>query len=79
MQPAIHQETRTFTASMSGFLLQCIVGCIFYSVGLIIPRKSVCKLICLTRYKHPLKLCILLSLSHSRHLCLLVWRLKKEQ
>jgi hypothetical protein len=27
-----------------------------------------CKLICLTRYKHPLKFCILLSLSHSRHL-----------
>jgi hypothetical protein len=27
---------------MSGFLLQCIVGCIFYSVGLIIPRKSPC-------------------------------------
>jgi hypothetical protein len=27
---------------MSGFLLQCIVGCIFYSVGLIIPRKSAC-------------------------------------
>jgi hypothetical protein len=30
---------------MSGFLLQCIVGCIFYSVGLIIPRKSPCILI----------------------------------
>jgi hypothetical protein len=29
---------------MSGFLLQCIVGCIFYSVGLIIPRKSPCSL-----------------------------------
>jgi hypothetical protein len=29
---------------MSGFLLQCIVGCIFYSVGLIIPRKSLCML-----------------------------------
>jgi hypothetical protein len=27
---------------MSGFLLQCIVGCILYSVGLIIPRKSPC-------------------------------------
>jgi hypothetical protein len=25
---------------MSGFLFQCIVGCIFYSIGLIIPRKS---------------------------------------
>jgi hypothetical protein len=42
-----------------------------------------CKLICLTGYKHPLKLCILLSLSHSRHLSimssLLIWRLKNEQ
>jgi hypothetical protein len=27
---------------MSGFLFQCIVGCIFYSAGLIIPRKSPC-------------------------------------
>jgi hypothetical protein len=27
---------------MSDFLLQCIVGCIFYSFGLIIPRKSPC-------------------------------------
>jgi hypothetical protein len=33
---------------MSGFLLQCIVGCIFYSVGLIIPRKSPC---IITKYK----------------------------
>jgi hypothetical protein len=43
MQPAIHQEKNPdIYASMSGFLLQCIVGCIFYSVGLIIPRKSPC-------------------------------------
>jgi hypothetical protein len=35
-------KTRTFTASMSGFLLQCVVGCIFYSVGLVVPRKSPC-------------------------------------
>jgi hypothetical protein len=37
MQPTIHQrKSRIFIASMSGFTFQCIVGCIFYSAGLII-------------------------------------------
>jgi hypothetical protein len=31
----IRRKTRTFTASMSGFLLQCIVGCICYSLFLV--------------------------------------------
>jgi hypothetical protein len=42
MQPAIHQEKNPFTASMSGFLLQCIVGLHFLFRRLIIPRKSPC-------------------------------------
>jgi hypothetical protein len=36
---------------MSGFLLQCIVGCIFYSVGLIIPRESPCICENIKKYK----------------------------
>jgi hypothetical protein len=43
MQPAILQEKNPDIYRFDvRLLLQCIVGCIFYSVGLIIPRKSPC-------------------------------------
>jgi hypothetical protein len=44
MQPAIHQEKNPdiYRFDVRLFVVQCIVGCIFYSVGLIIPRKSPC-------------------------------------
>jgi hypothetical protein len=37
MQPTTHQEEKPiFIGSMSRFTFQCIVGCVFYSAGLII-------------------------------------------
>jgi hypothetical protein len=40
MQPTIHLDVKLDMGEYSALPSKCIVGCIFNSVGLFIPRKS---------------------------------------